>query len=138
MKAASPSDVPSLLAKLREYNLIDDGKFSETYASSRLQNQGFGRFRILRELHAKQVPARLAEQAVSATFAETDEAQLAAAFLQRKYRSRDLASFLAEEKNLASAYRRLRTAGFSAQVSLSVLKTYSRRTEEWPEPDEAD
>ena len=133
LKAASSADVPPLLVKLREYNLLDDRKFSEAYASSRLQNQGFGRFRVLRELHAKQVPAKLAEQAVSAAFAETDDHQLAAAFIARKYRGKDLPVFLAEEKNLASAYRRLRTAGFNAQTSLAVLKQYSHRTEDWSE-----
>lgn len=135
-RAQSPSDVTAVMAKLREYGLTDDKKFSESFASSRLANQGLGRFRVLRDLRSKQVASNVAEEAVAAVFAETDEQQLAEKFLLRKYRGKELASFLGEEKHLAAAYRRLRTAGFSSSVTLSVLKRFSRRAEEWEEPDE--
>ena len=131
-----PSDVVSIMTKLHEYGLADDEKFSQNFASSRLQNEGFGRFRVLRELLSKSVAQSVAERAVTTAFAGTDEEQLAEAFLARKYRGKDLTAFLAEEKNLGSAYRRLRTAGFSAGASLSVLKRHSRRAEEWPDPEE--
>ncbi|MBV8865532.1 MAG: regulatory protein RecX [Acidobacteriaceae bacterium] len=140
LRAQSPSDVTSVMAKLCEYGLTDDKKFSESFASSRLANQGFGRFRVLRDLRSKQVASSVAEEAVGTVFAETDEHQLAEDFLLRKYRGKELASFLSEEKNLAAAYRRLRTAGFSSNVTLSVLKRFSRcteaieETEEPPEP----
>ncbi len=135
-RAQSPSDVSAVMAKLHDYGLTDDKKFSESFASSRLANQGLGRFRVLRDLRSKQVASHVAEEAVAAVFAETDEQQLAEKFLVRKYRGKDLPAFLAEEKNLAAAYRRLRTAGFSSNATLSVLKRFSRRAEEWEEPDE--
>ncbi len=135
-KAQSQSDVTAVMAKLHEYGLTDDRKFSEAFASSRLANQGFGRFRVLRDLRSKQVASKVAEETVTAVFAETDEQQLAENFLVRKYRGRELSSFLGEEKNLAAAYRRLRTAGFSSSVTLSVLKRFSRRAEELEEPEE--
>jgi regulatory protein len=47
------------------------------------------------------------------------------AFLARKYRARNLTVLLSEEKHLASAWRRLRYAGFSAGNSLRVLKRYA-------------
>ncbi len=126
------------MAKLREYGLTDDKKFSDAFASSRLANQGFGRFRVLRDLRAKQVASPVAEQAVAAAFTGTDEGELAEAFLLRKYRGKDLVAFLKEEKNLAAAYRRLRTAGFTSGSSLSILKKYSSRAEEISEVDESD
>ena len=135
-KAQSQSDVTAVMAKLREYGLTDDKKFSEAFASSRLANQGMGRFRVLRDFRSKQVASNVAEEAVGAVFAETDERQLAENFLVRKYRGKDLSSFLHEEKNLAAAYRRLRTAGFSSNATLSVLKRFSRRAEEFEETEE--
>lgn len=137
-RANSPHDVSALMTRLHEYGLADDKKFSESFASSRLANDGFGRFRVLRDLRAKKVPPSIAERAVSDAFAGTDEQQLAETFLLRKYRGKDLAAFLSEEKNLASAYRRLRAAGFRSNVALSVLKRYSRRAEDWSDLEEVE
>ncbi len=136
-RAQIPSDVTAVMARLREYQLADDKKFAELFASSRLANEGFGKFRVLRDLRAKQVTTAVAEKAVAETFADTDETQLAASYLERKYRGKNLAEFLKEEKNLASAFRRLRTAGFSAGVALAVLKSHSGRAIDLEaEPDE--
>ena len=135
-RAASPPDVESVMDKLKEYGLSDDGKFSEMFAASRLANEGFGRFRVLRDLQSKRVGSAVAEKAVAAAFAETDEQQLAEKFLVRKYRGKDLRLFLQEEKNLAAAYRRLRTAGFSSGVTMTALKKYKRELDEWDEPAE--
>lgn len=137
-RAAAPQDVAGTLARLREYGLADDQKFSELFAATRLQNEGFGRFRVLRDLRGKRVPSTVAEQAVSQAFAGTDEAELANNFLQRKYRGKNLTEFLSEEKNLASAYRRLRTAGFTSGVALSVLKRHAKgiEVEDMPEHEE--
>jgi regulatory protein len=137
-RAQSSLDVSSVMSKLREYGLVDDKKFSESFASARLANSGVGRFRILRELRAKQVSPVIAESAVSEAFAGTNEEELAESFLLRKYRGKDMAAFLAEEKNLAAAYRRLRTGGFSTAASLSVLKRYSRRAKDFDEVEESE
>jgi regulatory protein len=136
LRAENPAVLQEILAKLREYGFADDAAFSETFASSRLNNQGFGKQRILRDLQAKRVPATVAGQAVERTFAGTDEKDLANQFLVRKYRGKDLAAFLKEEKNVASAFRRLRTAGFSARVSLAVLKEHAARSEDWEPAEE--
>ena len=135
-RANSAADLNAAMAKVREYELIDDKKFSEAFVSSRLQNQGFGRFRILRELRAKRVAPTVAERAVEDAFASTDELALIQRFLDRKYRGKNLAEMLKEEKNLVSAYRRLRTAGFSSSGSLAVLKRYTGVVEDWSEPEE--
>jgi regulatory protein len=133
-RADSPGTLQAVITKLRDYGLDDDRKFSEAFAAARLQNSGFGRFRILRDLRAKRVAPVVAEGAVNRAFAETDEQQLIEQFLSRKYRAVDLSQFLKEDKNLAAAYRRLRTAGFSSGGALAVLKRYSRRVEDWGEP----
>jgi regulatory protein len=137
-RSDSGSVVAETLAKLREYGMADDEKFSEAFASSRLQNDGFGRSRILRDLRVKRVPRPIAEKAVEKTFEKTEEAELAAQFLVRKYRNKNLAELLKDQKQFAGAYRRLRVAGFSSSVSISLLKQYANETADWiePEPDE--
>jgi regulatory protein len=130
-RSESAADVAAVMGKLREYGLADDKKFSEAFASSRLQSRGFGRFRVLRDLRSKSVSGNVAEAAVEKTFAGTDEVELIQRFLERKYRGKKLDEFLKEEKNLASVYRRLRTAGFSSSNSLSILKRYARQVEDW-------
>jgi regulatory protein len=137
-RAESPAALAAVMEKLREYSFVDDQKFSDVFAASRLQNNGFGKIRVLHDLRAKQVAPAIAEQAVAKVFEGTDEATLIQQFLDRKYRSVDLKTFLQEEKNLASAYRRLRVAGFSSQGSLSALRRYNRQAEEWSEPEGLD
>lgn len=130
-RSQSQADVDTVMNKLREYGFADDKKFSEAFAGSRLQNQGFGRLRILHELRSKRISPAIAAQAVEKAFDGTDELQLIQSFLDRKSRGKDLKQFLKEEKNLASVYRRLRTAGFSSNGSLTILKRYSRKTDDW-------
>lgn len=129
-RASLPASVPIVLCKLREYGLADDTRFSQTFASARLQNQGFGRMRILRDLGAKRVARSIAEKAIDETFRGIDETDLARRFLEKKYRGRDLTALFKGEKQLAAAYRLLRTAGFTSASSLAALKSYSKRAEE--------
>ncbi|HEY3458173.1 MAG TPA: regulatory protein RecX [Bryobacteraceae bacterium] len=135
-RAQSAADLEAVLAKLREYEMVDDRRFSEAFAAARLQNDGFGRYRILNDLRRTRVSASVAEGAVNRAFTGTDEQQLIERYLTRKYRNVDLTQFLKEEKNLASAYRRLRTAGFSSGSAVAALKRYSQRVEEFSEPPE--
>lgn len=129
-RAEKKEDVPQVLAKLREYGYLDDRRFAESFASARLENQGLGRIRVLRDLRAKQISSNIADEAVSKTYAETDEQELVRQYLAKKYRHTDLAAYLADERHLASAYRRLRTAGFSSGASIRVLKQYASQAEQ--------
>lgn len=137
-RADSPASVTAVMQKLKDYGYTDDQKFSESFAASRLQNQGFGKFRVLRDLQSKRVASGVAEQAVAKAFEGADEKELIDAYLARKYRSVVLHDFLQEDKNVASAYRRLRTAGFSSSATLAALKRHSQRAADWEEPPESD
>lgn len=135
-RAERAEDVPAILARLKEYGYLDDRRFAETFASARLENQGFGQARVLRDLRARRVAPKLAEQAVQQAFQETDEVTLIESFLARKYRKVGLRDFLAEPKNLAAAYRKLRLAGFSSGNTLRVLKRYAEEAEALGEEEE--
>jgi regulatory protein len=134
-RASSAADLNATVEKLRSYGFTDDCKFSEAFAAARFETQGFGPARVLRDLRARRVAAPIAERAVKQTFAGIDEHELVASFLTRKYRGKNLREFLAEEKNVASAYRRLRTAGFSTRAVLDVLKRYRDIDPNFEEPE---
>jgi len=128
-RAALAGDVDLVVERLREYGYLDDRRFAEAFASARLENEGQGKARVLRDLRKKRIPAALAEEAVEAVFADTDELDLIDAFLKRKFRRIDLPAHLSVPKNLAAAYRRLRYAGFGSGNSIRVLKRYSGQAE---------
>lgn len=135
-KAEQPGDIDGVLLKLKESGYLNDRRFAEGFAAARLENEGLGRMRVLRDLRQRRVAPKLAEQVVEQTFRETDETALVEQFLQRKYRSKPLREFLSDEKNLASAFRRLRYAGFSAGTSIRVLKRYASAADELEGMDE--
>ncbi|HZU23971.1 MAG TPA: regulatory protein RecX [Bryobacteraceae bacterium] len=128
-RAAQAKDVDAVLGRLKDLGYLNDRRFAETWAASRLENEGHGRARVLRDLRQRRVAPKVAEDAVRRTFAGSDETALVEQFLARKFRGRDLGEYLGEEKNLANAFRRLRYAGFSAGTSIRVLKRYARNDE---------
>jgi regulatory protein len=135
-RQAAPEVINTVMAKLAEYGYLDDAALAGAYASARKENQGHGRERVLRDLRQRQVPAPVAEAAVAATYEDTDETQLIAAYLARKFRGKILHEYLAEPSHLASAFRRLRYAGFSASNSIKVLRRFSHQADELEtEPD---
>ncbi len=128
-RAERTEDVDAVLKKLKEAGYLDDRRFAENYASARLENQGLGKMRVLRDLRQRRVAGNVAEQVTDRTYKDTSEPDLIEAFLKRKYRGKQLGAFLKEEKNLAGAFRRLRYAGFSAGGSIKVLKRYAQQPE---------
>lgn len=125
LKAAEPADIETVIAGLKEYKALDDERFAQQFSASRKENRGFGAGRVLRDLRQRRVSAPLAEKAVSELYAEADESELIAQYLARKYRNKNLKELLQDPKQLASAFRKLRAAGFSSARSLAVLKRYS-------------
>jgi regulatory protein len=128
-RAVEPSDVDEVLARLKESGYLNDQRFSESSASWRRDDGGFGKTRVLRDLMARRVAPAVAKQAAEAAFQGADEVAMIEAFLKRKYRGKDLGLLLKEEKHLSSAYRKLRTAGFSTGNSIRVLKRYAEQAE---------
>lgn len=136
-RAEKAADVDQVLLRLKDAGYLNDLRYAEGFVTSRLQNEGHGRMRVLRDLRQHRVAPKLAEQVTEQAFKDTDEEQLIQAFLERKYRGKPLGDFLAEEKNLASVFRRLRYAGFAAGTSIRVLKRYAARADELEGLDEA-
>jgi len=128
-RAAERSDVDEVIRRLKENGYLNDQRFAESFANWRRENEGFGKTRVVRDLMARRVAPELAKKAAEAAYSGADETALIEQFLQRKFRGKNLGVLLQDEKHLASAFRRLRTAGFSAGGSIKILKRYAAESE---------
>jgi len=125
-KAQKQSDVDATIARLKEFRYLDDRKFAESFAASRLENQQLGKNRVLRDLRGRRVAPALAERTVAKVYQQTDEPALIENFVRRRYRSASCEGLFQNEKELASAYRKLLRAGFTSGNILRVLKRFAR------------
>lgn len=125
-KAEQAADVDSTIARLREYGYLNDRKFAESFAAARLENDGLGRTRVLADLARRRVAPAVAQQTVGRVYQDVNEEALAEDFVRRKFRLAPKENLFQGEKEMASAYRRLRRAGFRSAVILSVLKKFAR------------
>jgi regulatory protein len=135
-RAARAEDIEAVLARLKQAGVVNDRRFAGSFAEWRRENQGLGKSRVLRDLMARRVAPAVAREAVDAAFEGVDETAMIQAFLERKYRGKDLGALLLEQKNLASVFRKLRGAGFSTGNSIRVLKRYAAEAERLEEIDE--
>jgi len=124
-RAAQRGDVDQVIQRLKENGYLNEQRFAESFAHWRRDNDGVGKTKVVRDLMARRVAPELAKKTAEAAYSATDETALIEQFLARKFRGRDLGALLREEKHLASAFRRLRTAGFAAGSSIQVLKRYA-------------
>ena len=129
-RAAQADDVDEVLGRLKEMGYLNDERFAESFASWKRDEEGLGKTRVLRDLMARRVAPAVAKQAAQAAFQKIDEIAMIEKFLERKYRGKDLGALLGEQKHLASAYRKLRLAGFSAGASIRTLKRYAAQAEQ--------
>jgi regulatory protein len=126
-KAELVSDVEDVISKLREYGYLNDRRFAESYAGFLLENQGLGKSRVLWDLRQRKVSAGLAEGAVDHIYQSVDEMELIDSFIRRKYHPKTtLSEALDDPKQLASLYRKLIRAGFTAENVFQALKRISK------------
>jgi regulatory protein len=124
-----PEDVEKVLTRLKESKYLDDQRFAEGFAAARLSNEGFGKTRVLQDLRQRRVAPALAEKTVREVYQEVDESALIEDWIRRKYRSVPREGLFQEEKDLASAYRRLLRAGFRTGEIIRVLKKFAKNPE---------
>lgn len=137
-RAARLNDIESVIARLKDLSYLDDKRFAEMYTSMRVENDGFGRARVLHDLRGRRVAPKLAEQAVSRAFADKNEDEMVTQYIGRRMPSIAAGGHTGDERKLAAAYRKLRRAGFSPGAILTVLKRFAAHPEllEEPPPDD--
>jgi regulatory protein len=118
----------TVMDRLKRAGMIDDERFAKQFARQRTEIRRQGKFRIARDLRARGVPDRHIEAALAEAAQVTDESAIVRQRLERKLRS-----FRGEigENKMASMYRSLLRAGFSADVVRRELKALTR--EDLPE-----
>jgi regulatory protein len=125
-RAENKELVPAVIARLRELNYLDDAKYALNYASQHVKVRRQGRFRIVRELRARGVPDRYIDESIAKVFADTDESALVRARLKRRLALLNKKSGpqngALDQKKIASLYRTLLAAGFSADIIRAELK----------------
>ena len=127
-RAERPEDVDEILYRLHDYGYLNDRRFAESYAGARLENQGLGKSRVLRDLRGRKVSSGVAEEAVARIYQGVDEMELIGDFIRRKiHTGGPLAEALEDPKQLASAYRKLIRAGFGGSNVIRALKRIAKR-----------
>jgi regulatory protein len=129
-RAQNAADVDAVVGLLKDLAVLSDRRFAEHFAAARAGAKSVGRQRVLADLLKKRVAPKVAEKAVSEAYQDFDEAAAIEDWLSRKYRSQNLGELLQDPARLASAYRRLRTAGFSSAASIRVLKRFAAAAEQ--------
>ena len=125
-RALAPGDVEGILARLKDHGYLNDRRYAETYAASRLANEKLGGARVARDLRQHRVAPTLAETTVREVYRDVDEMALIEDWIRRKYRLAPRDGLFQEDKDLASAYRRLLRAGFRTGEILKALKRFAR------------
>ena len=94
------SIVETVIARLREYGYLDDGRFAFSYASSKVKQRPIGRRRLQRDLKLKQIDNNVADEALELVYAETPEEQLIDRAIEKRIRLRGRPKTRAEAKSL--------------------------------------
>jgi regulatory protein len=125
-KAERAADVDPAIARLKEYGYLNDRKFAESFAAARLENEGLGKTRVLADLSRRRVAPAVAQQTVGKVYEDVDEQALAEDFVRRKFRMASKENLFQDQKQMASAYRRLVRAGFRPATVVAILKKFAR------------
>jgi regulatory protein len=128
-RAERAEDVDGVLTRLKQSGYLDDKRYAESYAASRLSGEKFGRTRVIRDLRQHRVAPALAERTVEKVYQDVDEVGLIEEWVRRKYRTATREGLFGDEKDLAAAYRRLVRAGFRSGEILKVLKRFAKNPE---------
>jgi len=128
-RAEKEEDVDGVMGRLKDYGYLNDKRFAETFANSRLNNEKFGKTRVIQDLRQRRVAPTLAEKTVESVYQDVDETAMIEDWIRRKYRNADRESLFQEDKDLAAAYRRLVRAGFRTADIVRVLKRFAKNPE---------
>ena len=112
--------IERVVARLKEHKYLNDADYASAYSSFRRDNEKFGKMRVISELKARGVHGDVIEQAVGAAYSETNEEQLARDFLRRKR-----VAAPADQRSAARVFRMMLRAGFTARVSIKILKNWN-------------
>ena len=130
-RAEDKDTVKEILDRLKRLNYLDDARYARQFVRLRAEVRKQGAFRITRDLRARGVPDRHIEAAIAERSAESNENEVVRAKLQRRIK---LLRGPLDERRVASLYRSLLRAGFSADTIRRELNALTKTsTESLPE-----
>jgi regulatory protein len=130
-RAEDKDVVKSVLDRLKHLEYLDDARYARQFVRLHTELRKQGAFRIARDLRARGVPDRHIESALAERSPDSSEIALVRDRLQRRIKS--LRGPL-DERRVASLYRSLLRAGFSADTIRRELSALTKKTlEEIPE-----
>ena len=130
-RAEDKDVVKNVLDRLKHLNYLDDARYARQFVRLRTELRKQGAFRIARDLRARGVPNRHIEAALAERSPESSESALVRARLERRIK---LLRDPLDERRVASLYRSLLRAGFSADTIRRELSALAKRPmEELPE-----
>jgi regulatory protein len=133
-RAENKELIAPVVARLRELNYLDDARYALEYTRHHAKARRQGRFRIARELRGRGVPDVHIDAALAAVFADTDEGDLVRARLKRRISH---IRGVIDQKKLASLYRTLLRAGFSAEIIRREFRGITRGDlPDFPDPED--
>jgi regulatory protein len=99
-RCSNKAIVETVIARLREYDYLDDERYALGYASSKVRQQPIGRRRLQQSLQLKKVDQAVADEALDQVFAETSEEELLERAIAKRLRLRGQPKTRAEAKSL--------------------------------------
>ena len=121
-RAEDKDTVKGVLDRLKQLNYLDDARYARQFVRMHTELRKRGAFRIARDLRARGLADRHIEAALAERSPESTESALVRARLERRIKT--LRGPL-DERRVASLYRSLLRAGFSADTirrELNALK----------------
>jgi regulatory protein len=122
-RAGDKDVVKGILERLKQLNYLDDARYARQFVRLHTELRKQGPFRIARDLRARGVPDRHIEAALAERSAESNESALVRERLERRIKS--LRGPL-DERRVASLYRSLLRAGFSADTIRRELSALTK------------
>ena len=132
-RAEDKDVVKGVLDRLKQLDYLDDARYARQFVRLRAELRKQGAFRIARDLRARGVPDRHIEAALAERSPEASESGLVRARLVRRIK---LLRGPLDERRVASLYRSLLRAGFSADTIRRELTALTKKSvEELPDVD---
>ena len=111
--------VELIIVRLKDRGYLNDAKFAAAYSSFRLDNEKFGRRRVITDLKIKGVHGDVIEKAVDSVYEDVGEEKLARDYLRRKRLQKPK-----DQKQAARIFRQLMRAGFGSKTIFTILKKW--------------
>jgi regulatory protein len=123
-RAENKDTVKGVLDRLKHLDYLDDARYARQFVRLHTELRKQGAFRIARDLRARGVPDRHIETALAERSPESNESALVRERLTRRIK---LLRGPLDERRVASLYRSLLRAGFSADTIRRELSVLSKK-----------